>query len=117
MDRWLKKTRDPWGGILWPIVFQDSINVVRDGNAFTVSAGQAAWNAGTRVPLGKECRVEPDGKGGSRLRASAAEGKAEFHEYLRVSGLLKPETCYTLRYTYTLHGAGPKGELYRNNFV
>ncbi len=112
MDRWLKKTKDPWGGIAWPIVFHNVISILREGDGFAVKLSPTTLGEQERVPLGPESKVVKDGQGNLALRSSSMEDAAEFHEYLRISQMLKPDTKYTLSYTYTLNGAGANGELY-----
>ncbi len=112
MDRWLKKTSDPWGTIAWPIVCENTVAVRREAGALRIALipeGAAGERLETLASISK---VEQDAAGRHTLRTSSMESAAKFHEYLRISGMLKPETAYTLSYRCTLHAAGADGEIY-----
>jgi len=62
MDRWLKKTKDPWGEIAWPINFRNVVSVVPQGDGFSVAlspsapgGGRCRW--GRRAAWRKTCRA------------------------------------------------------------
>lgn len=60
LDRWLKKTKDPWKEISCPIVFDNMISIVSKGDSFTVdlSPGQAVGKH--LLPLASISKVVKD---------------------------------------------------------
>lgn len=68
MDRWLKKTKDPWGEIAWPIIFRNVVSVVPQGDGFSVALSPSAPGGRGTVPLGPESGVEKDAQGHLVLR-------------------------------------------------
>ena len=112
MDRWLKKTNDPWKEVAWPMVFENMIAVVRDGAGFRLDLSPSAAGGRQLEAPASISRIEKDSEGRQVLRTSSLDDNETFHEYLRISGMLEAETEYTLSYSCTLNKAGEKGEMY-----
>ena len=107
LDRWLKKTKDPWKEISWPIDFGPMVAVILKGGSFSLDFTSRPEPSAITEALNPISRIE-----GEALRSSSMDDNQRFHEYLRISRMLKPNTKYELSYTCTFNKAENNGEVY-----
>lgn len=112
LNRWLKQTHDPWKTIEWPITFPNCVGVRLQGDTIRLELDASAAGLQQRQSLTAASRLEKDAEGHLWVRTSTMGDSERFHEYLTLSGVLNPDTTYTLSYTCTLKGVGAEGELY-----
>jgi arylsulfatase A-like enzyme len=112
MNRWLKKTNDPWTELPWPIVFKNVVAVRSNGLSFKIDLTPEFKPGMEMESIAPYSRIEPDAKGQQWLRSSSMNDQLRHHEYLRISDKLKPETEYKLCYTCKLNKTSAPGELY-----
>jgi arylsulfatase A-like enzyme len=107
LDRWLKKTNDPWKEISWPIDLGPMMAIIKKEGSFTLDFTSKPELSATITPLNPISCIEK-----KALRSSSMDDTLKFHEYLHISNMLKPGTRYELSYTCTFNKSNADGEVY-----
>lgn len=116
LNRWLQAVGDPWGELTWPLRAPHAIGVAVTATGFRVDfeAGHGAdLQVSPAAPLAALTTAAGEVLSGRQsLKADTTASPGNFHEFFRLTDLLKPGRKYQVTYRYRILASNEQTQFY-----